>query len=119
MRKLTIAQQRERELQRLVGYKTSNPSASDINEARRLMNSLYRLCGLCEKNLWLENTERTCNLKSTQASEERERRWWQRLDKDFKEIYGLRLVYCGYMPSVVKECEHGGVSNAVSLFFYE
>lgn len=51
MAKMTIAQLREREIERLVTFKTSNPTEQDYNEARRNMNSFYRLCGLCETNL--------------------------------------------------------------------
>ena len=119
MRKPTISELRERELSRLVSYKTDTPIQADFDEARRLMNSYYRLCGLSERNLYLTNNERTCNSRSTKQSEDREDKWWRRLDAEFDRIYNLRLVYCGYMPSIVKVLDHGGVSTAVSTFFYE
>ena len=119
-RKPSVKELREREILRLVSFKTDHPTPEDFAEARSLMNSFYRLCGLCEKNLYLANEERTCNLKSTQASEDRQSMWSDRLDKAFKDIYGLRLVYCGYMPSigvVYEPC--GGFSEKITRWFYE
>lgn len=49
MKKLTIAELREKEIEILVGFKTDNPTEVDYREARRNMNSFYRLCGLSEK----------------------------------------------------------------------
>ena len=114
----TIAQLREREVHRLAGFKSANPTDADIEEARRLMNSFYRLCGLCERNLYLANNERTCNSRSTQLSEEREDRWWKRLDKEFHRLYGLNLVYCGYAPSIVTVLERGSVQEKINRYFY-
>lgn len=119
MRQLTIAERREREIPRLVAFKTDTPTSEDFAEARKLMNSFYRLCGLCERNLYLSNEERTCNLSSTKRSEEREESWWRRLDAAFYNTYGLNLVYCGYMPRIVTKYEHGGVSEKIQRFFYE
>lgn len=53
MRKLTITVLREKELDNLVKFKTENPTPEDYKEARTNMNSFYRLCGLCERNLYL------------------------------------------------------------------
>ena len=119
MRQPTIAECREREIPRLVAFKTDDPTAEDFREARMLMNSFYRLCGLCERNLYLTNEERTCNLPSTKRSEEKEEKWWRRLNAVFNDTYGLSLVYCGYMPSIVTKCENGGVSEKIQRFFYE
>jgi len=119
MRKLTIAELRRRELAKLVAFKTESPTDEDFREARKLMNSFYRLCGLAETNLYLSNEERTCNLKSTKRSEEREHAWWERLDKMFHELYGLNLVYCGYAPSIVKVTPGHGVSEKIQRHFYQ
>lgn len=117
--KMTIAELRERELTRLVSFKTNNPTNEDFNEARRNMNSFYRLCGLCERNLYLANDERTCNRFSTKQSEEREDRWYKRLNKVFHETYGLNLVYCGYCPSIGVKDEHRGFYEKITRFFYQ
>lgn len=118
MPRLTIAQLRERELTRLVAYKTNAPTEADFQEARKLMNSFYRLCGLSERNLYLTNDARTCNRASTKRSEEREDAWWRRLDKLFFHTYGLNLVYCGYAPSICKKLSNGAVSEEIQRFFY-
>lgn len=117
--KMTIAQMRERELERLVAFKTDDPTEADFDEARSIMNSFYRLCGLCETNLYLANNERTCNSRYTAESEERERKWSERLDKKFRETYGLRIFYTGYLPSIGVKYENGGVSEKISRFFYQ
>ena len=115
----TIAQLRKREIERLVRFKTETPTDADIREACRLMDSFYRLCGLCERNLYLANTENTCNLTSTKESEYREHVWWRRLDDEFHKTYGLRLVYCGFMPSIVTLHENGSVREEIYRYFYE
>lgn len=115
---LTIHEQRERELRNLVLFKTDNPTDDDIAEARTLMNSYYRLCGLSERNMYLANDERTANSSYTKKSEDRESRWCARLNDQFAKLYGLNLVYCGYYPRIGIKYEGGGFSQKVSTFFY-
>lgn len=118
--KMSIAQLREKELQVLVSYKTNEPTDDDYNEARSIMNSFYRLCGLCETNLNLANDERQHDLKSTKYSEEREEKWFNRLNKQFSSIYGLCLFYGGYCPSIgIRDPESGGYSEKISRYFYD
>ena len=119
MARMTIAQLRERELNRLVAFKTDSPTREDYKEARRMMNSFYRLCGLCERNLYLTNDSETANRKSTNYSEVREDKWHKRLDKEFRDIYGLRLVYCGYCPSIGVALDHGGFTEKISRYLYD
>lgn len=120
MGKLTIAELRERELQKLVSFKTDHPTEDDFGEARQLMNSFYRLCGLAERNLYLSNTSSKANLKSTKRSEERENEWYKRLDAEFNRLYGLRLVYCGYAPSIgVIRTPGGGFAEKIERYFYD
>lgn len=119
MARMTIAQLREREVERLAKFKTENPTTEDINNARKIMNSFYRLCGLCETNLYLANDERTYNKASTKRSEEREAQWVKRLDK-WLEPYGLQLFYSGYCPSIgVVDKSNGGCSEKINRWFYE
>lgn len=120
MRKPTVAECRAMEIQKLVSFKTDHPTQADIDEARRLMNSFYRLCGLAERNLYLSNNEHTANLKRTADSEERECEWHRRLDQEFNRLYGLRLVYCGYMPSIGVICTPGGgFAEKIERHFYQ
>lgn len=119
MKKLTVAEMREKELERLIAFKTSTPTEADRVEARHMMNSFYRLCGLCTTNLYLANDERTCNRRSTKESEEREIRWFHRLNDKFKSVYGLELVYCGYMPSIGRKDPRGGFTEKITRYFYQ
>ena len=109
MAKMTIAQLREREVEHLASLGNGS-----IPEAKRIMNSYYRLCGLCEANLYLANCERTCNTKYTAESEAKEERWNKRLNK-LLAPYGLELVYFGYFPTI---CFKGKYSKAISIYFY-
>lgn len=119
MAKMTIAQMREKELDRLVSYRTETPTAEDYAKAKKLMNSFYRLCGLAETNLYLANNERTCNASYTRESEAKESRWYDRLCKEFQEFCGLTLFYTGYAPSIgTKDSKTGAVCEKVSRFFY-
>lgn len=119
MARLTVAQMREKELERLVAFKTDTPTDEDYAEAKRLMNSFYRLCGLAETNLYLANNERTCNSAATKRSEERESAWYDRLRKEFEEKYGLTLFYTGYAPSIGVRCPGGGVAEKITRYFYD
>ena len=118
MARLTIAQIREKEVDKLAHIKSANPTEEDFREARKIMNSYYRLCGLCESNLYMANDERKANSRFCKESEAREDRWYKRLDKLFSELYGLRLVYCGYYPSIGHLLEHGGFSQKINTVFY-
>lgn len=118
MKKSTIAELREKELKTLVAFKTVNPTEADYQEARKNINSFYRLCGLCETNLYLANDEKRCNSRYTQESEERESKWFERLNKVFSDTYGLKLVYCGYCPSIGTVDENGGFYEKVNRYFY-
>ncbi len=119
MPRMTIAQCREREVFRLARYHAAEPSEDDVQQARRIMNSFYRLCGLAEKNLYLANDERTCNRRSTKESEERESTWSRRLAAQLKEYAGLTIFYAGYAPSIgIVDPVTGGCSEKISRFFY-
>lgn len=118
MAKMTIAQMREREVEKLATIGNTNPTEQDIREAQRLMNSFYRLCGLCETNLYLSNNERTANTRRTAESEARQDKWFERLNKEFNELYGLQLYYCGFCPSIGHDYKHGGCVEIINRYFY-
>lgn len=119
MAKLTIAQLREKEINRLVAYKTSDLTQADYDEARQIMNSFYRLCGLADRNLYLANDERTCNSAYTKANEDREMRWYERLRKRFEDTYGLTLFYTNWLPSIGKRyADTGAVEVCIYKYMY-
>lgn len=101
--KLTIAQQRWQEVKRLALFHSDDPTEADLQEASRLMNSLYRLVGLSERNCNWSNNERTCNSKWLADSEDREMRWMKRLDNEFREFCGLHLMWPGIYPLIVDQ----------------
>lgn len=118
MARLTIAQLREREVDRLAHFHATEPTEADYKVARKLMNSFYRLCGIADTNLYLANNENTCNSSYTRMNEERESAWCKRLSAELKEFAGLELFYAGHMPSIGVRCEHGGFAEKITRWFY-
>lgn len=120
MARMTIAQLREKEVMRLAQYHSEEYTENDLQTARKLMNSFYRLCGLAERNLYLANDERWCNRPYTKQSEERESAWCKRLSKQFTDFAGLELFYCGYAPSIgTVERPSGACSEKITRWFYQ
>lgn len=116
MAKMTIAQMREKEVEKLATIGNANPTEQDIKEARRLMSSFYRLCGLCETNFC--GLCETKNTRRKAESEARQDKWFERLNKEFNERYGLQLYYCGFCPSIGHDYKHGGCIEIINRYFY-
>ena len=115
MRTVTIAQLRKRSAIDLAERKVSRPSAEEIAKATSIMNSYYRLCGLDERLLYLENDERTCNSRFVKELEEEREHWYKRLNAQFKE-YSATLIYFGYHPTV---CAIGTTQELYLAHFYK
>lgn len=115
----TVKELRERELKRLVSYKTSEPTSEDFDLARSLMNSFYRFSAFCERLFYLQNDEKWCNSKTVKDMEAREDKWFKRLNKAFG-TYGLSVYFCGIFPSIgTKDQKTGAVSDKISLYYYK
>ena len=111
MAMMTIAQMRKREVLRLARYREKNPTNETMREARRLMNSFYRLAGLDDRLLYLSNDSRTCNSRYTKEQEDRAYRWWRRLSKEFTNFCpDLKIQYFGHLPSIATQDNHIAVS---------
>ena len=115
MAKMTIAQQREREVVRLASAKSPEYTESDLREARRLMNSFYRLAGLDERLLYLENTESTCNNRRTKQLSEKAYNWYTRLSKELGAFCGYKLTYFGHLPTITDADNN----KKISAFYYD
>lgn len=109
MKKLTIAELRAREVERLA------ERTNDYKTAQNLMNRYYRLAGALTRLLYLENTEHTCNLASTKALDERADKMRERLNADFNK-YGLMLEFYGFLPTIT---DHKGGSEVIYRYFYD
>lgn len=108
MARLTIAQLREKEVIRLSAL------TEDMAKAQNLMNRYYRLCGMDERLLYLENDERTYNRRSTKELEARRDKAFDRLQNDFQAV-GLKMVYFGYLPTI---CPKDSTATAIYSYFY-
>lgn len=109
MKKLTIAEKRNNAVIEL-----ANRTNGNINGARKAMNAYYRLCGLEERLLYLENDEKTCNSAYTKALQEQEERAIERVKKYFEEFNAV-LVWFGYLPTI---CEPGTTQDLYLAHFY-
>ena len=108
MRKMTIAEQRAKEVERLA------ERTNDFTTAKNLMTRYYRLAGALTRLLYLENDERTANRASTKALDERADKMRKRLDTDFQK-YGLMLVFYGFLPTIT---DHQGGNDVIYTYFY-
>lgn len=109
MKKLTVAERREREL-KFATEKYNIP----YDEGKRLMNRFYRLNGAQERLLYLENDSRTCNKRSTKELSESLSRRSDKLNEDFNK-YGLCLNYFGYLATI---CEKETTRTAIEAIYY-
>ena len=99
--KYSIAELRRKAVIELAERKNKNPNEQDLKDAARAMNSYYKLCGLDEHLLYLQNDERTCNSRYTHEQEEKAQRWVKRLI-GYLEPYNATIVYFGYLPTIVE-----------------
>ena len=110
MRKLTIAEQREREIR----FATEKYNIA-YDELKHLMNRFYRLNGDLERLSYLENDSKACNRRSTKELSDSTDRRSEKLNADF-EKYGLCLDYFGHLATI---CEKGTTRTAIEAFYYE
>lgn len=109
---------RERELTKLVLRKTSSPSTSDYNQARRLMKKFYKLCEVSERNLILNNDPNKKYLKSTIRSGKKEHKIFHILETKFRTTYGLTLYYSGFFPAIgIKNGKTGRFTEIITRYF--
>lgn len=114
MKKLTIAEKREWAIDRLVTRK-AYPTTADWNQARKIMNSYYRLVGLCGRLLALDNTNSVYNAKESESMSKRASAWFDRLNKQFAE-FDAELTYFGWYPDIVKK---GTTQDLYLTYFYD
>lgn len=111
MKKMTVAEKRNNAIYKLLS-RNENMTEAD---ARKAMNAYYRLCGMNERLLYLEDNERTCNKKSTKELSERAEVALRRVNGYF-EPFNATLVYFGYLPTI---CEKGSTRDLYLAHFYE
>lgn len=108
MAQMTIAQKREKEVRKFA-------EMAGQEKAANMMNRYYRLCGMDERLLYLENDERTANRRSTADLAARRDAALDRLNKDFS-AYGMKLVYFGYLPTIVYI---DSTATAINAYYYQ
>ena len=110
MKKLTVAERRERELRFAI-----DKYGFTYDEGKHLMNRFYRLNGDLERLSYLENDSRTCNRRSTKELSESTSRRSDKLNADFGK-YGLCLDYFSHLATI---CEKGTTRTAIEAIYYE
>ena len=108
MRK-TIAEKRAK-----AAIELANRTNGNIENARKAMNAYYRLCGLEERLLYLENNEKTCNSYYTKELQKQEERAIERVKKYFEE-FNATLIWFGYLPTI---CDKEKKNDLYLAHFY-
>ena len=109
MAKTTIAEKRAKAVIEL-----ANRTNGNIENARKAMNAYYRLCGLEERLLYLENNEKTCNSYYTKELQKQEERAIERVKKYFEE-FTATLIWFGYLPTI---CDKEKKNDLYLAHFY-
>lgn len=110
MATLTTAQRRALQLE-----KFNNDYVKDIEKAKYIVNSYYRLCGLSERNCINANDSDYYKrfYDELKKSEEKEQKWISRLNAHLKP-YNLSIVYPGIYPEIaIVDHENGCVESVV------
>ena len=110
MRKLTVAEQRERELKFAV-----NEYSIPYDEGKHLMNRFYKLNADLDRLSYLENDSKTCSRRSTKELSESTSRRIEKLNADF-EKYGLCLEGFSHLVTI---CVKGTTKTAIESYYYE
>lgn len=111
MPKLTQAQRRERALENF-----NTRYIQDINAARKIVNSYYRLCGLSYRVCILQNDSFYHDKPFTAEQEAKEARHIDRL-KSYLQPYNLTVDYFGIYPTICrKDPATGGIDE--TAYFY-
>lgn len=110
MRKLTIAEKREKELR--MATETYNIK---YEIAKHLMNRFYRLNADLDRLSYLENDEKTYNRRSAKELFKSCGRRIDKLNKDL-EPYGLALDSFSHLMTIVVK---GTTQTAIDSFYYD
>lgn len=110
MRKLTIAEKREKEL-----YRAMETYNMRYDDAKHIMNVFYRLNANLDRLLYLKNDERTCNMKSTKNLSDSCDRSANKL-RELLKSYELDLKMFGHLYTIV---ELDTTKTAIYDYYYE
>lgn len=111
MKKLTQAQRRAAALQNF-----NERYIHDIEKAKYIINSYYRLAGLNYRVCILQNDEATCNSKYLKELEAKEEKHIKRLDVILSN-YGLNIAYAGIYPTIAKVDKQRGTIDHEAYFY--
>lgn len=88
----------------------------DYDKAKKIRNTLDRLCALEDRLLILENDERTAGGSYSKSLEESEERRIKNLNKMLKP-YGLSVVFCSHLAQIGKYGARGCI-EFIALSWY-
>ena len=105
---MTIAELREKEVNKFA-------EVSGMEKAKNIMNRYYRLCGMDERLLYLENDERTHDKPFTTELSAKRDKAYDKLNADL-QAYGMKLTYFGYLPTIVYIST---TATAINAYYYQ
>lgn len=112
---MTIAEMRRRSVRELAERRNPNPTEEDVALAKKTMNRYYRLCGMDERLLYLENDEKMHDKPYTIQLAAKRDKHFDRLNATFKNEFDAQMVYFGYLPTI---CAKGTYSDLYLRHFY-
>lgn len=96
---MTVSEMRRKQLERF-----NEEYIGDIEAARHIANCYYKLCGMCDRLLTLENDARCYKAKMTRRLAQKTDAAIERLNKKLSD-YGLELTWSGHIPGIGKTNE--------------
>lgn len=121
MRKKTIHELREEAIYTLARRSDNFDTDVDVfNKARHAMNCFYRLGGMDERLLYLENDERWHDSEPTHDLQRKAEAARERVRALLKE-FNADITYSGYLPSIIDivKSPGGGVYSLHLEYWYE
>lgn len=112
---MKIAEMRRKSAYDLAKRRNPEPSFEDVEFATKTMNSFYRLCGMDERLLYLENDEKMHDKPYTIQLAAKRDKHFDRLNATFKNEFDAQMVYFGYLPTI---CAKGTYSDLYLRHFY-
>ena len=107
---------RREEIRRNALERFNETYIKDIEKARKIRNTLDRLCALEDRLLILENDERTAGGRYVKELEESEKKRIERLNK-MLEPYGLNVVFSSHLAQIGEYGANGCIKE-IALSWY-
>ena len=112
-----VKELRREAVYRLANRKESGEITQNVEHARRIMNSYYRLCGLINTRNWHDSFDTPYHREQATKLSDRIDKWYDRLNREFAE-YNAYLYQFGVIPCICEKGERGCPRDLYLRYFY-